>query len=65
MHQSRIEVIEDKWGFIPSESHMTGSKEMQNRLRDLVCIITNRRDLPPVEDWESVEVDDEYVLIFW
>ena len=62
-----LAVIEDKWGFLPSASHMTGSKEMHNCLRDLVCIITNRRDLPPVELWDSVVVDDSdgCVLIFW
>ena len=62
-----LAVIKDKWGFLPSASHMTDGKEMHNCLRDLVCIITNRRDFPPVEDWESVVVDDsdECVLIFW
>ena len=65
MHQFLLEVIKEKWGFLPSASHMTEGKEMHNCLRDLVHIVTNRRDLPPVELWDSVEVDDEYVLIFW
>ena len=62
-----FEVIKDKWGFLPSASHMTGSEEMHNCLRDLVCIIANRRDLPPAELWDAVVVDDsdECVLIFW
>ena len=60
-----LEVIKEKWGFLPGASHMTEGKEMHNCLRDLVHIVTNRRDLPPVELWDSVVVDDEYVLIFW
>ena len=62
-----LAVIEDKWGFLPSASHMTESEGMHNCLRDLVHIITNRWDLPPVELWESVVVDDSdgCVLIFW
>ena len=62
-----IAVIEDKWGFLPSASHMTEGKEMHNCLRDLAHIITNTQKIPSVELWDSVVVDDsdECVLIFW
>ena len=60
-----ISVIEEKWGFVPSAAHMTESNEMHNCLRDLAHIITNTRKIPSVEDWDSVAVDEDSVLIFW
>ena len=44
-----LEVIKEKWGFIPSAAHMTEGEEMHNCLRDLVGIIKNPQSLPPID----------------
>ena len=60
-----LKVIKDSWGFIPSESHLSESREMQDCLRELVLLITNAFTLPHSTRWEKITFNEDCVLIFW
>ena len=60
-----FEVIKQKWGFVPTEAHLTESPKMQIILRELVSIITKAETLPNPLQWKTVAFDDGCVLISW
>ena len=60
-----IQTIKSKWGFMPSQAHLTESHEMKSLLQDLIQLITNDT-LPPASRWEEIVFDDDdCILIFW